>query len=116
MLNKELSAAQVEGAVHAAITKLMQERHLAPRELRGDDKLNATLGLRSLDLAELVFELESTIGADPFESLVPITSVRTVDDLVGAYLRLFDPDGAHADDLLEARRASASRRDKRESW
>lgn len=122
MLNPQWNAAQVEGLVHAAITRLMQTQQLPPRALRGDDKLNATLGLRSLDLAELVFELESTIGADPFEQLVPITSVRTVDDLVGAYRRLFDAGDAgdaradDADGLAAARRAGALRRDKRESW
>lgn len=116
MLNAELTAAQVEGIVHAAIATVMKAHGLPATKIRGEDKLNATLGLRSLDLAELVFELETAVGADPFEHLVPITSVRTVDDLVSAYRRLFDADGGEAEDtreLLEAQRESQRRRDKR---
>ncbi|MCA1530639.1 hypothetical protein [Bradyrhizobium yuanmingense] len=118
MLKEGIAAAQVNGLVHAAIARIMELRGLPAKSLHGDDKLNATLGLRSLDLAELVFELESVFGADPFQKLVPITSVRTVDDLVGAYRRLFDANGGQADDvkeLVEAQRASQSRREKRES-
>lgn len=118
MLNPELTAVEVEGVVHAAIARVMQAHGLPVGEIRGEDKLNATLGLRSLDLAELVFELETAVGADPFEHLVPITSVRTVDDLVAAYRRLFDTDGGESGDaqeLLDARRESQRRREKRES-
>jgi acyl carrier protein len=117
MLNEGLAVQNVQGLVYAAITRVMAVHGLPARDLRGDDKLNATLGLRSLDLAELVFELETAFGADPFEKLVPITSVRTVDDLVGAYLRLFDADEGQAGDseLIEAQRASQSRRARRES-
>lgn len=118
MLKEGLGADQVPGIVHAAIVRIMRTQGLPAQELRDDAKLNATLGLRSLDLAELVFELESAFGKDPFEDLVPITSVRTVGDLVGAYVRLFEPGSGRADEtgeLLEAQRLSQRRREKRES-
>ena len=56
------------------------------------DKLNATLGLTSLDLAFLVAELEAELGVDPFAKLVSITSVRSVGDLVRAYQQAFFPE------------------------
>lgn len=118
MLNPEMTVARIEGIVHAAIARVMQAHGLPASAIRAEDKLNATLGLRSLDLAELVFELEMAVGADPFAELVPITSVRTVEDLVAAYRRLFDDDGGRDGDaraLLDARRASQGRRDKREA-
>ena len=57
--------------------------------LSGADKLSATLGLSSLDLAFLVAELEAELGVDPFAKLVSITSVRSVGDLVQAYQQAF---------------------------
>ena len=67
------------------------------RKLSGTDKLNATLGLSSLDLAFLVAELEAELGVDPFAKLVSITSVRSVEDLVRAYQQALFPE-------LDARR------------
>ena len=52
-----------------------------------DSELNAHLGLSSLQMAELVVALEMRFSIDPFSSLVPITEVRTVGDLVAAYER-----------------------------
>ncbi|PPQ15466.1 hypothetical protein CV770_31365 [Bradyrhizobium sp. AC87j1] len=118
MLKEGIDAAHVSSLVHAAITRIMELRGLPAKGLQGYDKLSASLGLRSLDLAELVFELESVFGVDPFQKLVPITSVRTVDDLVGAYRRLFDPNGGPAHDmkeLFQAQQASQSRREKGET-
>jgi len=43
------------------------------------------LGLTSLDLARLVAVLEMELDTDPFSDEVPITSVRTVGDLMNAY-------------------------------
>jgi acyl carrier protein len=76
---------QIEAVVHDRIRRVLQQRSDQVHVLGGTDKLNATLGLSSLDLAFLVAELEADLGVDPFSKLVSITSIRSVDDLVRAY-------------------------------
>ncbi|HEY7665469.1 MAG TPA: acyl carrier protein [Xanthobacteraceae bacterium] len=91
--------AQIESIVHDRIRAILAEHGGEPARLTGADKLNATLGLSSLDLAVLVAELEAELGVDPFAKLVSITSVRSVGDLVRAYQQAFFPElGSGADD------------------
>ena len=107
---------QIEAAVHDKIRAVLQERFAQVQAFGGADKLNATLGLSSLDLALLVAELEIELGVDPFAKLVSITSVRTVDDLVRAYrIAVFSDDKPQADDsdLAAARQRASSRRIRR---
>ena len=47
----------------------------------------ADLGMSSLGLAQLLVTLESEFGADPFAEDEVFSDMRTVDDLVQAYLR-----------------------------
>jgi acyl carrier protein len=112
----EPTPANIESFVHGRIRAILAERREDVPALSGSDKLNATLGLTSLDLAFLVSDLEAELGVDPFAKLVSITSVRSVDDLVRAYRMAFIPDAApaatdHLDaaaeraDLRRARRA-----------
>jgi acyl carrier protein len=91
MLNP-VTPAQIESIVHARIRAVVAERGGALDRLSGADKLNATLGLSSLDLAILVAELEAELGVDPFAKLVSITSIRSVDDLVRAYREALFPE------------------------
>jgi acyl carrier protein len=83
---------QVESIVHARIRAVLAERVGEVGCLSGTDKLSATLGLSSLDLAVLVAELEAEFGVDPFAKLVSITSIRSVEDLVRAYQQVFFPE------------------------
>ena len=75
----------LRSVIHSRINSLLRERSGAARAVSGEDKLNATLGLSSLDLAFLVADLEAELGVDPFAKLVSITTVRSVDDLERAY-------------------------------
>ena len=84
--------AEIESAVHDRIRAVLAERGDEVGRLSGSDKLNATLGLTSLDLALLVAELEAKLKVDPFAKLVSITSVRSVGDLVRAYQQAFFPE------------------------
>jgi acyl carrier protein len=86
------SPMQIESVVHGKIRAVLAERGGAIGHLTGDEKLNATLGLSSLDLAFLVAELEAELGIDPFAKLVSITSVQSVADLVRAYQQAFFPE------------------------
>jgi acyl carrier protein len=84
--------AQIESTVHGRIRAVLAERIREVPRLTGAEKLSATLGLSSLDLALLVAELEAALHVDPFAKLVSITSVRSVDDLVRAYQQAFFPE------------------------
>ena len=84
--------AQIECVVHDRIRAVLAERVGEVGPLSGTEKLSATLGLSSLDLAFLVAELEAELGVDPFAKLVSITSVRSVEDLVRAYQQAFFPE------------------------
>ena len=113
-----LTPAQIESIVHDRIRAVLAERVGELPALSGTDKLNATLGLSSLDLAFLVSELELEIGIDPFAKLVPITSVRSVDDLVHAYRKAVFPEAqpVERDDYLSAAvKRAQMRRARRES-
>lgn len=82
---------EIETIVHACIQAILEDRGDNTTIVSGTDKLNATLGLTSLDLALLVAELELALGVDPFAKLVSVTAMRSVDDLVGAYRLAFAP-------------------------
>lgn len=86
------TAAQIESIVHDKIRAILAERGSQVARLSGLEKLSATLGLTSLDLAFLVAELESELGIDPFAKLVSITSIRSVSDLVRAYQGAVSPE------------------------
>jgi acyl carrier protein len=77
--------------------------------------LNGDLGLASLDLAQLVALLEVDLQADPFAALVPITGVRTVNDLCVAYERAVAGEQPAAEDpeLAAIRERAAARRDRK---
>jgi acyl carrier protein len=83
--------AQIQSAVHERICAVLAERGHEIQRLSGAEKLSATLGLSSLDLAFVVAELDAELGVDPFTGLVSITSVRSVGDLVRAYQLAFYP-------------------------
>lgn len=103
--------AELEAVIHDKIRMLLDERGGALPAIHGPDTLNGALGLSSLDLAIVVAELESALGVDPFSRIVPITSVRSVDDLVEAYLKAYLPQKTDKDeDLIEAARRARGRR------
>lgn len=49
------------------------------------DAALSDIGLNSLMLAQLLIQLESALGVDPFQEQRSITDMRTVRDLVDAY-------------------------------
>jgi acyl carrier protein len=109
--------AQIESSVHGRIRAVLAERAGEVASLSGADKLSATLGLSSLDLAFLVADLEAELGVDPFAKLVSITSVRTVGDLVRAYQQAFFPDlepSGQGDAIAAAVERGRTRRARRE--
>jgi acyl carrier protein len=108
--------AQIEAIVHGKIRTVLAERGGEAGRLSGSERLSATLGLSSLDLAFLVAELEAELGVDPFAKLVSVTSVRSVDDLVRAYQQAFFPELRRGDEdgaMVAAVKRAQTRRARR---
>ena len=105
--------AELESIVHKQIRVLLEERGSDPVAIHGADTLNGVLGLSSIDLAIVVAELEFALGVDPFSKIISITSVRSVDDLVEAYLKACLPQTKPEEEdkgLMEAGRRARGRR------
>jgi acyl carrier protein len=117
MLRQPPKFSEISEAVRSQIGLLLEEKHMPVRNLGPDDRFNADLGLTSLDLATLVAALEMKLKADPFQELVPITSVRTIGDLEAAYVKFFSNSESAAGDehLDQARRRAEARRNGRRS-
>ena len=106
---------RIRATVEETIAEVMETRDLDPSLIASTAKLSDTLGLRSMDLAQIVLTLEDELETDPFQQ-IPITSIRTVGDLTGAYLAslgLADTKRPGAQDMaaeMEAARARRARR------
>jgi acyl carrier protein len=73
-----------ERRVIEVIRAVFANKGLEPPELAADTVLDRSLGLESIDFAELVLRLEREFGEDPFaEGDVP--AIRTIHDLAGLY-------------------------------
>jgi acyl carrier protein len=104
--------------IHGKIRSVLKDRFGEDRAFSPQDKLAATLGLSSLDLAFLVADLEAELGVDPFARLVSITSVRSVEDLERAYRQAFFPEAnapARDDGLAAAADRARTRRQRRQA-
>jgi acyl carrier protein len=84
----------------------------AVRARRHDDGLTLTEGMRlsdlgigSLDLAEVISNLEAAFDVDPFAERVAITSITDVASLCDAYAGCLADAPAEADDLDRELRA-----------
>ncbi|QSQ20839.1 acyl carrier protein [Pyxidicoccus parkwayensis] len=119
MLSQNPNKQELQKLIQEHIRQILEEKGVAEGkvpEIGDENRLGSELGLSSLDLAQLVATLEMRLKADPFQELVPITSVRTVADLIGAYEKFFSgdtSDGGQADALLESKRRAEARRNNR---
>ena len=85
MLNQTGNIAEL---VIEEIRTISREASLEDGEItvKPEHLLILDLGLTSLMLARLIMELGSKLGADPFSELCHISEVRTVADLINAYV------------------------------
>ncbi|MBI5509934.1 MAG: hypothetical protein HY903_14355 [Deltaproteobacteria bacterium] len=77
----------VAETVRATVLEIVRRQRPEVQAVVGEQALVAELGLRSMDIAELVATLEMKLNADPFEELVAISDVKTVGDLCAAYAK-----------------------------
>ena len=116
MLASAAAADGVAQTIMNTITSVMNDRGLDTASLDEAAKLVDTLGLKSMDIAEIVLLLEDELEIDPFQA-IPITSVRTVGDLINAYHTTLDPAAGTAEDanaqILPPEQATARRAGRR---
>ena len=79
------AATDFTSIVHREIVSLLSEAKLPIPMITGTELLSR-IGLNSLLLARLVIQLEMEFDFDPFEEHYVISDVRTVKDLVEAYV------------------------------
>ena len=96
--------------VHAVVLDVARDRGGTLDRVEDRQQWTVELGLRSLDLAEVVATLEETLGVDPFLELVPITSIRTVGDLVAAYEKALTGGAANDTQASDAARRRGEQR------
>lgn len=72
--------------VTSCLTAVFVNKGQTPAVLHAGVRLDATLGLDSLDYAEMVVRLEEEFGFDPFAEGVPV-GLETLSDLVRLYDR-----------------------------
>ncbi len=72
-----------EAKVIASIAEVFENKGVKPPLLGAETRLDASLGLDSLDFAELVVRLEAKFGADPFAQ--GATPVETIAQLARLY-------------------------------
>jgi acyl carrier protein len=75
---------EIHDKVIAELQEVFRNRKLAPPALGPETVLDASLGLESLDFAELVVRLEQVFGRDPFaQGAIP--EIATIRDLASLY-------------------------------
>ena len=78
-----MPSATLDGVIDS-LRAVFENKGLQPPEMSEDTVLDRSLGLESLDFAELVVRLEQHFGKDPFATDHP-PQVRTIGDLAAAY-------------------------------
>src|SRR5690606_9881868 len=74
----------VQETIVAVIQDILTRKGLQPTSITRDTPIDRSLGLRSIDWAEVVVRLEDEFGTDPFEN-GQAGALRTLDDLVRLY-------------------------------
>ncbi|MEX2672679.1 MAG: acyl carrier protein [Phycisphaeraceae bacterium] len=78
------TSTQTDERIRQVFRDVYRHRGLKPHALPADAPLDSSLGLQSIDLAEVVIRLEDEFGFDPFAEGIP-SGVRTFGDLVRLY-------------------------------
>jgi len=73
----------VRRRVEAVVNRVLTESGREPCVLKDEHVLTQTIGLTSLDLAQVVVNLEQELGVDPFRESAP--HIATFGDLVSLY-------------------------------
>lgn len=75
----------VKTVVDGIIQDIQEQQGLRKVAIQDDLQIVGDLGLKSLDIAQLIAMLEVELEVDPFAAGVPLSSVITVKDLYAVY-------------------------------
>lgn len=75
---------QIEQTILATIAAVFRNKGLEPPTLSVETPFDRSLGIESLDFAEVIVRLEDELGKDPFATATE-WQVRTIGDLVAMY-------------------------------
>lgn len=78
----------IEERIRAVFLEVFAGKGLAAPEITADTVLDTSLGLESLDFAEIVLRLEEEFGFDPFANGIP-PHVQVFGDLAPLYSSSF---------------------------
>ena len=73
-----------EKAVIEQLRQIFERKNLTPPDLSPESPVDASIGLESIDFAELVVRLEGVYGSDPFAS-GDVPQLQTIADLAALY-------------------------------
>jgi acyl carrier protein len=74
-----------EAKIIESIAEMFENKGEEPPPLSAATRLDASLGLDSLDFAELVVRLEAKFGIDPFSQGAPAAGIATIAQLAKFY-------------------------------
>jgi acyl carrier protein len=110
VLRQPADRGQVLEQVRREVAAVRAHRHAGVIAIDEETRL-ADLGITSLDLAEVISNLESVFDVDPFAEAVAITSITDVRSLCDAYLTCLSPGPKQPDELDRELRAIRGRTD-----
>nr|WP_013933271.1 acyl carrier protein [Pseudoalteromonas sp. SANK 73390]CBK62719.1 tacpD [Pseudoalteromonas sp. SANK 73390] len=99
MLNVQQIKNEVLDSIIQEVATILSEKLLPITHIENSTAFSE-LSLTSLDLAELISNLEARYEVDPFEELVAITSIVTIEDLASAYALSLSGNTEDSHDLL----------------
>jgi acyl carrier protein len=82
----------IRDSVFEVVLSVARQRNPGTTGIRPEQSLSADLGFESLDLAQVVAELEVRLGLDPFARHAA-SRVRTAGDLAALYEEAGSPKG-----------------------
>ena len=84
MTDARLPDAETQKTILATIATVFRNKGLEPPALSMETPFDRTLGLESLDFAEVIVRLEDALGQDPFARGTE-WQIRTIGDLAAMY-------------------------------
>jgi acyl carrier protein len=83
-MRKRVMTATIDRRILTAFEQVFHNKGLEPPPQTAETVLDGTLGLESMDFAEVVLRLEQAFGKDPFAEGIP-PNLRTLCDLAELY-------------------------------
>ena len=81
---------QTEKVIKTIIQEILEQKPYKVPEIKDELRIIEDLGFSSLDIAQLIAQLEMELDVDPFSEGALISSIRTVKSIVEVYQACLD--------------------------